>query len=65
MAWYWIILIAVGYIVMAILTAIFCYRVMDEDIEQAAFEGFAWPLMLPIICLASPIVLIMTILDRL
>lgn len=65
MAWYWIILIVIGYIVIATLTAIFCYRVMDDDIDVAALEGFVWPLILPIICLASPIVLIITILNRL
>lgn len=66
MTWYWIILIVIGYFIIALLDAMFCYFVLDAESIQSALMGFFWPVMIPAhLIIILPIILISKILERL
>lgn len=64
MTWYWIILIIIGYFLVAVLTALIYYW-YDFDSDEAAVSGFCWPVMLPIAILLLIPFIIENILDEL
>ncbi len=64
MAWYWIVLIIVGYFLIGILTA-FIYLVYGEDDEEAlVMFGALWPVFLPVAIVIAPFVLFYWIIDN-
>ena len=66
LTWYWILLIIVGYFIMTLLDAIFCYFVLDAESVPSAVMGFCWPVMIPVhLLIVLPIILVSKILERL
>lgn len=63
MAWYWIVLIVIGYIFMAIVTGVLYGAVLDEKTDMCTIAGAFWPVMLPFLILMLPFMLIHAILD--
>lgn len=63
MSWYWIILIVLGYLVVAVITGVLYGVVLDEDNEMCTIAGVFWPVMLPIFICMLPFVIIHEILD--
>ncbi len=50
MAWYWIILIVIGYFIMDLITAIIIYKTeFTTDKVDAVMPAILWPLTLPTI----------------
>jgi len=65
MAWYWIVLIIVGYVLIGILTALI-YAAYGEDYDdQLAMFAVFWPVMLPIAIVTAPFALFHWIIDKL
>lgn len=63
MAWYWIVLIVIGYIFMSIVTGVLYGVVLDEETDMCTIAGAFWPVMLPFLILMLPFMLIHAILD--
>lgn len=63
MAWYWIVLMVIGYIFMAIVTGVLYGVVLDEETDVCTLAGFFWPVMLPIFIVMLPVMLLHAILD--
>lgn len=63
MAWYWIVLIVIGYIFMAIITGVLYGVVLEDDTEMCTIDGIFWPIMLPLFIFMLPFMLIHAILD--
>ena len=57
MAWYWIVLIVIGYMLMWILTSVITYKHIegtpDIDIVPSTIVGMLWPAMLPFILVGA------------
>lgn len=51
MAWYWIVLIVIGYMLIWILTSVITYKhiegTVDIEIVPSVICGMLWPIMLP------------------
>ena len=51
MAWYWIVLIVIGYTLIWILTSVITYKhiagAFDEDPVPAIVAGILWPIIIP------------------
>ena len=63
MAWYWIVLIVIGYIFIAIITGVLYGVVLEEDTDMCTLAGTFWPIMLPIFIVMLPVMLLHAILD--
>ena len=50
MAWYWIVLIVIGYFFGHLITAIICYQTdVTDEIDIAVAMGTLWPVILSMI----------------
>lgn len=62
MAWYWIVLIVLGYLVMWISSAIAHYDLYKDDSTHDAIlsgvSGFFWPILLVLVLVRLPFVLV-------
>lgn len=63
MSWYWIILIVLGYLVVAVITGVLYGVVLDEEEDMCTLAGVFWPVMLPIFICMIPFIIIHEILD--
>lgn len=63
MSWYWIVLIVLGYLVVAVLTGVLYGAVLDEDEDICTLFGVFWPVMLPIFICILPFIIVQAILD--
>ena len=66
MAWYWIVLIVIGYFIMGILTALI-YSAYDKELDEDYLVVFAacWPVMLAFAILIAPFALLRKIIGKL
>ena len=52
MAWYWIVLIVIGYLIIWILTSVITYKHIEETVDveliPSVLAGMCWPIVLPI-----------------
>ena len=63
MAWYWIVLIIIGYIPIGILTA-YIYSLYGEgDDEMLVLFAIFWPVFLPIAIICAPFMILGWIFD--
>ena len=63
MSWYWIILIVLGYLVVAVITGVLYGVVLDEEEDMCTIEGVFWPVMLPIFICMLPFIIVDEVLD--
>ena len=61
MAWYWIILIILGYIIMWAVTSIILSRIFHDNSGASECFGVLWPIALPVI----PLVLLRILIGKL
>lgn len=64
MSWYWVVLIVLGYLVIAVLTGVIYGAVLEEDSEMSTLAGMFWPVMLPIFICMLPFILVHEILEN-
>ena len=53
MAWYWIVLIVIGYLLMWLITTIFIYRSEEESLDLSVVEAMVWPIILPVVIIRT------------
>lgn len=62
MAWYWIVLIVIGYILIWILTSVITYKhiegTFDIEIVPSVAVGMLWPITLPFALIGAIVKLI-------
>lgn len=65
MAWYWIVLIVIGYFLIGILTATFLFLISGEDDEDELMAViFLWPMVLSLVIAITPFVLFHQIIKK-
>lgn len=65
MAWYWVVLIIVGYFIMGILTAFIILVFGEDDEDELTMCIFLWPIVFPLLIIITPVVLSYWIVDKL
>lgn len=62
MAWYWIVLIVIGYMLMWILTSVITYKhiegTCDIEIVPSVVTGMLWPIVIPLALIGAIVKLI-------
>jgi Na+/proline symporter len=62
MVWYWIVLIIIGYFIVAFLVALLFYQVFEKESNESALFGAFWPVFILVLL---PIFTLEKILNRL
>ena len=61
MAWYWIVLIFIGYMLIWILTSVVAYKILggtDTELLPSIVIGMLWPAMIPFVLVGAIVKLI-------
>lgn len=64
MAWYWIVLIVLGYVLVAFLVAIIWAKGEPRHADYAAGFGIFWPLWFPLAAFIIPFICLWNVIDN-